>query len=207
VRSIPTDDGAFERALAQVKAARPRPEFELDEAPAPQRLAPSAIALTAAATDPDSDADTGTGRFVLLHDPDGVDEWDGSFRVVVFVRASLETELVDDPLLHDVGWSWLTEALDLRGCHVTQLGGTVTRTAGRSFGTLLDRPAEGFVEIRSSWTPTEGADGVLDDLGRHVEAWIDVLAQACGLHPISPGVHDGEIALAQVTPRRRHVRR
>ena len=89
-----------------------------------------------------------------------------------------------------------------RGCHATQLGGTVTRTAGRSFGTLADRPAEGFVEIRASWTPVEAEDTgeVLDDLGRHVEAWVDLLAQASGLPPVVPGV-------ASVTGRRRQPRR
>lgn len=195
-----TDAGAFERALVQVRAAQPRPEFDVDEAPAPQRLAPSAVALTAEIADPD--AEPATGRLVLLHDPDGVEEWDGCFRVVVFVRAALEAELVDEPLLHDVGWSWIREALAGRGCHVTQLGGTVTRTAGRSFGTLTDRPAEGFVELRASWTPVEAPDTgeVLDDLGRHVEAWIDLLAQAAGLPPAVTGV-------ASVTGRRRHPRR
>jgi hypothetical protein len=200
VRSIVTDSGAFERALVQVKGASTRPEFDLDEAPAPQRLAPSAIAITADIADPD--ADSATGRFVLLHDPDGVDEWDGCFRVVVFVRAALEAELVDEPLLHDVGWSWILESLASRDCHVTQLGGTVTRTAGRSFGTLADRPAEGFVEIRASWTPVESPESgeVLDDLGRHVEAWVDLLAQASGLPPVPPGV-------SSVTTRRRQSRR
>ncbi|MFN8173118.1 MAG: DUF3000 domain-containing protein [Candidatus Nanopelagicales bacterium] len=200
MRSIVTDSGAFERALAQVKGASPRPEFEVDEAPAPQRLAPSAVALTADVADPE--AEPATGRFVLLHDPDGVEEWDGCFRVVVFVRAALEADLVDEPLLHDVGWSWILETLAARGCHATQLGGTVTRTAGRSFGTLADRPAEGFVEIRASWTPVEAEDTgeVLDDLGRHVEAWVDLLAQASGLPPVVPGV-------ASVTGRRRQPRR
>lgn len=200
MRSIATDAGAFERALAQVKAAVPRPEFDLDEAPAPQRLAPSAVALTAEIADPD--ADQATGRLVLLHDPDGVEEWDGCFRVVVFARAALEAELVDEPMLHDVGWSWVNEALAGRGCHATQLGGTVTRTAGRSFGTLVDRPAEGYVEIRASWTPVEDPDtgAVIDDLGRHVEAWIDLLGQAAGLPPVVAGV-------ASVATRRRQPRR
>lgn len=206
MRSISTDDGAFERALAQVKAAHPRPEFELDEAPAPARLAPSAVALTAAATDPDSEAEAGTGRFVLLHDPDGVDEWDGCFRVVVFVRAALEVDLVDEPLLHDVGWSWLRDALAARGCQVTQVGGTVTRTAGRSFGTLADRPTEGFVEIRASWTPVEDGGAVTDDLGRHVEAWIDLLGQACGLPPIAVPAGDPDPTVTHVLPRRRPAR-
>ena len=177
----------FAAALEQVKGADVRPEFELDEAPAPQRLAPSAVAVTAELAEPYEDA--ASGRFVLLHDPDGVDEWEGSFRVVVFVRASLEADLVDDPMLYDVGWSWVEEALASRGCGVVQLGGTVTRTSGRSFGTMHDRPSDGFVEIRASWTPVESEDGEpADDLGLHVGAWTDLMAQAAGLPPLPSGV-------------------
>ncbi len=165
-----------------------RPDFELDEAPAPQRLAPAAVALTAEMTDPESDL--ASGRFVLLHDPDGVDEWGGCFRAVVFVRATLEDDMADDPMLHDVGWSWVTESLTGRGCRATQLGGTVTRTSGRSFGTMTDRPSDGFVEIRASWTPLEAPDTgeVLDDMGAHLSAWVDLMAQAAGLPPLPHGV-------------------
>jgi hypothetical protein len=198
VRTISSRADAFDRALAQVKAVVVRPEFELDEAPAPQRLAPSAVALTVEMSDPD-DA-SASGRFVLLHDPDGVDEWGGSFRSVVFVRATLEADLVDDPMLHDVGWSWVTEAITNTDAHVGQLGGTITRSSGRSFGTMLDRPADGQVEIRASWTPLEDPESgePLDDMGAHVGAWLDLLAQAAGLPPLPQGVtHVGAL-------RRRH---
>lgn len=188
MRSITSRAGAFDLAIQQVKSVSVRPEFELDEAPAPQRLAPSAVAITAEMADPD-DA-SASGRFVLLHDPDGVDEWEGSFRAVVFVRAALEADLVDDPMLHDVGWSWVTESLSGAGAHVTQLGGTVTRTSGRSYGTMVDRPSDGFVEIRASWTPVESEETglVVDDMSVHVRAWLGLLAQAAGLPPLPVGV-------------------
>ena len=199
MRSIATGTDAFTLALAQLKEIDVRPEFAVDEAPAPQRLAPSAVALTAEMADPDDDA--ASGRFVLLHDPDGVEEWCGSFRAVVFARAALEQDLVDDPMLHDVGWSWVTEALAARGCRATQLGGTVTRTSGRSFGTMAERPSDGFVEIRASWTPVEAPDTgeVLDDLAQHASAWVDLLATAAGLPPLPHGV-------AHVGTRRRRSR-
>lgn len=164
-----------------------RPEFVLREAPAPQRLAPSTVAIVAEMADPDSDL--GSGRFVLLHDPDGVDEWDGSFRAVVFVRVELDADLVDDPLLHDVGWSWVEENIAIHGLHLTQLGGTVTRTSGRSFGTMTDRPTDGYVEIRASWTPLETESGELvDDIQAHAEVWLDLIAQAAGMAPVPAGV-------------------
>ena len=48
---------------------------------------------------------------MLLYDPTGPEPWDGTFRAVTFVRADLEPELGADPLLGEVGWSWLVEAL------------------------------------------------------------------------------------------------
>ena len=90
MRSVTASAEAFAQASARVREARIRPEFRVDEAPAPQRLAPFALALTVeSAID---DRDPLSGRFVLLHDPDGVDEWDGDFRAVIFARASLEPD-------------------------------------------------------------------------------------------------------------------
>lgn len=187
MRRVSPGDGAFEDAVARLASVSVRPDFILREAPAPQRLAPSTVAVTAEMADPDSDLVS--GRFVLLHDPDGVDEWEGSFRAVVFVRAELEIDLLHDDLLHDVGWSWVTESLSMRECHVTQLGGTVTRTAGRSFGTMAERPDEGFVEIRASWTPSEAPDGsLLDDMAGHAGAWLDLMALSAGLPPLPSDV-------------------
>ena len=188
---------AFSRAADRVRAARIRPEFRVDEAPAPQRLAPFALALTVESAF--EDRDPVSGRFVLLHDPDGVDEWEGTFRAVVFVRAALEPDLVADPMLHDVGWSWLVESLAEAGADAVQLGGTVTATAGQSFGSLADRPRDGFVEIRASWTPEQvGPTPVHDLMEHHVEAWIELLRHATGLLPIAPGL--SHMHAAQVHP-------
>ena len=51
-----------------------------------------------------------SGRFVLLHDPDGVEAWSGDYRAVVFIRATLEPDLATDPLLTGVAWAWLLES-------------------------------------------------------------------------------------------------
>ena len=187
MRPIPATGGSFEAALERLSAIQPRAEFVLQEAPAPQRLAPFTVAMTADMADPESDLVS--GRFVLLHDPDGVDEWEGSFRAVVFVRAELEGDQREDELLHDVGWSWVTEALAERKCSVSQVGGTVTRTTGRSFGTMGDRPVDGYVEIRASWTPSEDDTGALvDDIADHAGAWLDLMAHAAGMPPVPVGV-------------------
>ena len=180
MRAISTD--AFTEALQSIRTVRVRPDVQLDEAPAPSRLAPDACALTVDPLDPDDDAYT--GRFVLLHDPDGHDEWGGPFRAVVFAKARIEREVVHDPLLTEVGWSWVNECLNQHDLAVTNLGGTVTLSSGTGFGTLVDRVDEDSIEIRASWTPLQDPG----EMDRHVQAWIDLIAQMAGLPIISDDV-------------------
>ena len=40
--------------------------------------------------------------------------WDGRFRFIAYIRAELDPEIAADALIGQVGWSWLTEALDAR---------------------------------------------------------------------------------------------
>lgn len=178
-----TAESGFQVALTSVRAARLRPEFRLDETPAPQRLSPFALALSA---EPIDDLPFAEGRFVLLHDPDGVEEWGGTYRAVVFVRASLEPELLADPMVHEVGWSWLLDSIEAGGAVVRELGGTVTRTSGQSFGTMADRPADGRIEIRASWTPAEPLPEAT--MACHVNAWGALLSVCSGLAPLPEGV-------------------
>jgi hypothetical protein len=58
------------------------------------------------------DEEAASGRFVLLHDPDGQEPWDGQFRVVSFTKGTVELDIAQDPMLTEVAWSWLVEALD-----------------------------------------------------------------------------------------------
>lgn len=179
--AIAGDEAAdFRLALESLRDLHVRPEVRVEEAPAPQRLAPYALALSAEVTV--ADEDLGTGRLVVLHDPDGQEAWEGTFRVVAFAKATLEPEMAGDALLTEVGWTWLTEALEAHGATHRALSGTVTRVTSESFGALSDRPIEGQVELRASWTPLDS------DLSRHAQAWADVLAQAAGLMPLPPGV-------------------
>ena len=147
--AAPHEDDApetFRRACESLRAVRLRPEVVLDEAPAPQRLAPWAVAMTGdVLADPNDDAseELGTGRFVLLHDPAGHETWNGTFRVVTFVRAAVEPEVAADPMLPSVGWSWLVEALEEHHAPYTAPSGTVTRVASESFGAMGDRDPDG----------------------------------------------------------------
>ena len=172
---------AFTQAVDALRAARLRPEVLLDEMPAPQRIAPWAHAVAAdVAVDGD---EVGTGRMILLHDPEGNAAWGGEFRCVTYVRADLDPELVSDPVLAAVAWSWLTDALDAHGARYAAASGTVTCVASESFGTMSDEPATAQVEVRASWTPHDPAD-----LASHAEAWGELLCTAAGLPPVPEGV-------------------
>ncbi|WP_114424282.1 DUF3000 domain-containing protein [Nocardioides houyundeii] len=176
----------FREAVRAMAAAVLRPEIFCEEMPAPQRIAPHSSALTADVTV--DDLELGTGRIILLHDPAGNDAWDGTFRCVAYARAEIDPELITDPLLGEVGWSWLTEALGAHGAAFTAASGTVTRVASESFGQMSDDEGTAQIEIRASWTPVAADnDGALD-ITPHVEAWGELLCTAAGLPPLPPGV-------------------
>ncbi len=179
--------------MESLRSVRLRPEVTLEEAAAPQRLAPYAVALTAdvqalagdlalGGADLDDNSELATGRFVLLYDPAGHETWHGFFRVVTFVRAPLEADLASDALLPSVGWSWLVEALEARGVGYVAPSGTVTRVVSEPFGTMADRPGTAEIEIRASWTAADSR------LAPHLEAWAEVLCTVSGLPPMAPGV-------------------
>ncbi|MEV6792100.1 DUF3000 domain-containing protein [Streptomyces sp. NPDC051320] len=188
--SVPS---AFRQAVDALQSARLRPEMEIDPTKPPKRLAPYAYALEAAVVEEDNDL--ADGRLVLLHDPAGQDAWHGSFRLVTLVRAELEPEMAVDPLLPEVCWSWLTGALQGRGLPFTDASGTVTRAGSHYFGGLAERRPATQIEIRASWTPREGTNGV-PDTAAHLAAWCDLLCQIAGLPPAGP-VDTGVVSLPQ----------
>ncbi|MFI6844570.1 DUF3000 domain-containing protein [Kitasatospora sp. NBC_00085] len=168
----------FRAAVEALTGARLRPELELSPAPAPRRLAPHAFALTASVeVDGEELAD---GRLVLLYDPAGQEAWNGDFRVVTMTRAELEPEMAGDPMLSEVGWAWLLDALQAQGAGYVEPSGTVTRCASQYFGALADRASSTEIEIRASWTPADGR------FERHLAAWGDLLCISAGLPPAAP---------------------
>lgn len=162
-------------ALAQV-----RDDITFEDCPAPRRLAPYAAAM--AATAYRDGTEVGNGRLVLLYDPDGQQDWTGVFRLVAYVHADVDPEMAADPLLGEVGWSWLTDALNLHAPGYTAPSGTVTRVITEGFGAKEDEPPLTGFELRASWSPPEDTD-----LGANVEAWCDLLAAAAGLPAQPPG--------------------
>jgi len=173
----------FRRALDALATATWRPELAVEDIPAPQRIAPFSAAVTADVVV--GDDEVGNGRLVLLHDPAGNDAWQGTFRCVTFARADVDPEMVTDPLLARVGWSWLLDALEAHGAAYTAPSGTVTSVASESFGGMAENEPRAEVEVRASWT------AVLDDgvgLDAHLAAWAELLCTTAGLPPLPAGV-------------------
>ncbi len=174
---------AFRRAVGDLMSASWRPELQVEEMPAPQRIAPHAAAITADVVVGGNDL--GSGRLVLLHDPAGNAAWDGTFRLVTFARAEVDPEMVTDPMLAGVGWSWLIEGLTNHGAAYGSPSGTVTSVASESFGAMADEEPRAEVEIRASWTPLL-EDGI--GLTPHLAAWAELLCTTAGLPPLPAGV-------------------
>jgi len=172
----------------QLRTVTPRPEIILEEVPAPQKLASYSFAFTADVSNGllgDSEDEIASGRFVLLHEPGGQDTWEGEFRCVTFLSADVDEAMQDDPLLPEVGWSWLLDSLAAGGCKFTAPSGTVTRVSSASFGKLSPRNDESEIEIRASWSPLINNS---DEMISHVMSWCNLLGEVAGLPPVVEGV-------------------
>ncbi|MFT3886674.1 MAG: DUF3000 domain-containing protein [Arachnia sp.] len=174
---------AFATALEELSAMPWRRGLSIDEIGSPQRIAPFSVAISGELCNA-FDEPVSSGRLVLLHDPAGNAAWEGTFRIVSHVRAEVELEMVTDPLLPEVAWSWLTEALETHGCVAEALAGTVTASYGKGFGEMIDAD-RAEVELRSSWTPSLGSGYSLTP---HLAAWQDLLGQIAGEPDLPPGV-------------------
>jgi hypothetical protein len=167
----------FQRAVETLRRALEgdpaRPELELEDMPAPQRLAPFSAAIAAAVYREDDEI--AGGRLILLYDPEGRSGWAGEFRLVAYIRADLDPEIAAEELIGSVAWSWLIEALESAG--YAGVSGTITRAVSESFGDKQDEPSTTELELRASWSPTG------DDMAGHVAAWCEVMCMAAGLPP------------------------
>ncbi|WP_150306389.1 DUF3000 domain-containing protein [Planctomonas psychrotolerans] len=174
----------FAAALEALRRAETRPELVVHEITAPGSLAPNAVALAADVSPArhGSDSDLGTGRFILLHDESEPEAWGGSFRVVCFAQAPLETDIGIDPFLAEVAWSWLVDGLNSRGAEYTAASGTATKILSTGFGELASQGSGAKIELRASWTPRNS------DVTAHVEGWGELLCMLAGLPPVGEGV-------------------
>jgi len=192
---------AVKAVFATLAATHPRADVSLEEVPAPgSRVAPYGYAVEAELLPLQQsqvviDAEPlATGRFIVLHDPAGKDDWQSTWRVVTMASAGVDLDMGRDPLLAEVTWTWLLEALEARGAGYRAERGTVTVTASRRFGGAVGNPVNSSdpddeedvceVELRCSWSPTSG-----DDLANHLASFCDLLGALAGVptpDPIAP---------------------
>ncbi|MEV0946445.1 DUF3000 domain-containing protein [Rhodococcus sp. NPDC049939] len=191
----PVEPAEFRSAVAAMNSARVRADIDIGPTRPPQRLAPHSYALMAEVGHADSGDVVGQGdsdafgRLILLFDPEGDEAWNGTMRLVAYIQADLDAAVAEDPLLPEVAWSWLVDALESRNEPLNALGGTVTATASFRYGDIVGPPKAHQLELRASWTATSV------ELEPHVEAFCEVLAYAAGLPPAgtaqlhTPGDH------------------
>ena len=162
---------------------------EIEEVPAPRKIAPYAAALRAFTTAEDDEIPVATGRFVVLYDPQGQPGWNARFRIIIHVRSQMDAELGADPLLGEVVWSWAHDALDYAGANARDMNGTVTRELSETFGGLKLSRSEVEIEMRASWSPAT------TDLGPHMSAWMGLIARVAGTY-----MDEGEPADTPIEP-------
>ncbi|EPH02870.1 hypothetical protein HMPREF1531_02186 [Propionibacterium sp. oral taxon 192 str. F0372] len=176
--------GRFDDLVSVVENFGWRKELSVERIPAPQRIAPHSVAIEADVII-NKNQELGTGRLIILHDPAGNSSWSGTHRCVSFARADVEVEMVTDPLLAEVGWTWLIGSLEHAGADHHDVSGTVTAVSSRCFGDLSGEPDRAEVEIRASWTPEVTEP---EDIASHLRAWQNLLCTTTGLPQLPEGV-------------------
>lgn len=172
---IPPD---FRTALLSLRDTVRTPGLLVEEISSPRGLAPFSATLAIHTQAHEHNTPLATGRLVILHNPSGVPEWGGSFRLAAHMRARIEPEMSSDPLLSEALWHWAHDCLEESGAGYHSLTGTVTREVSESFGGLRLTDSTEYVELRASWTP------VTPYLGEHLHAWTTLLGRTAGVLPV-----------------------
>jgi hypothetical protein len=167
----------------EVRATAFRDDLTVREIPAPSGISADAVAIAGEVRPEAGETESvyGTGRFILFHDTDSPAAWDGPWRIVCFAQAPLENDIGVDPMLADVAWSWLVDALAAHGATFHSEAGTATKTISKGFGSLAHEGDGAQIELRASWSP----DG---PIGPHLQAWADLVCMLAGLPPGSEGI-------------------
>jgi hypothetical protein len=111
---------------------------------------------------------------------------------VAFARAEIEPEMITDPLLPAVGWSWLSERCSPATRRSPPPAARYDRDVG-GFGGMAEDGSKAEIEIRASWTRPATSAATAADVGELAAAL------PAGLPPLPPGVvvsHAGRRAAA-----------
>ena len=181
----------FAVALQSLQAAATRLEVSLLEIEAPSGLATHSIAFNCDInpTNEHQKIDLGTGRFVLLWDTEPQESWGSNFRIIIYAKSPLETDIGSEDSSTGITWSWLSDALEHLNASYCAEAGTTTRVISRGFGALSAQSDHAELELRASWSPTDG------NIGAHLEAWQNLICMMSGfpLHNESLGRLDAPL--------------
>lgn len=173
----------FKLAARSLADASIRTDVLIDQIDAPQNLSRHAIAFSC---DVKSDASDnlfrGTGRFILLWDDAPQESWTNNFRIILYAKSPLESDIGFEEGSADLAWAWLSEALHNHNATVEVAGGTTTRVLSVGHGTLAHQSNHAEIEIRASWCPTS------KNFNGHLEAWLDLVCMMSGLSLHGDGV-------------------
>lgn len=147
----------------------------VQEIPAPPRLAPFSAAIKVDTDTDDEEVPSATSTLVILFDPSQRDTWGGDFRLVGHLRAQIDQEMGDDPMLGEFLWTALLDHLHRESRGFTGALGTVTRELSQTFGGLILHGSTLNVELRCSWS----TDDV--HLDEHLVAWCKYVLESAGL--------------------------
>jgi hypothetical protein len=166
----------FALALASLSGLEVRPEIEVTEIAAPAGLAAHAIAFNCDVKPADSHAklDLGTGRLVLLWDEEPQESWGSRFRIIIFAKSPLETDIGSEDESTGISWLWLKDALEVLGASYTAEAGTTTRVISSGFGALANQSDHAELEMRASWSPSD------TNIGPHILAWQNLICMMSG---------------------------
>ena len=167
----------FALALRSILDSNVRNELDVKEIDAPANLAKHAVAFSCDVR-PDSvheKIDLGTGRLVLLWDDEPQEAWGSRFRVIVFAKSPLETEIGADEYSSGLAWSWLVTALDENRASYNSEAGTTTRVISTGFGALSNQAPHAELELRASWSPLD------TNIAAHMHAWQSLICMMSGL--------------------------
>lgn len=174
---------SFRERLLGINELDERSEILLEQIAAPKGIAEEAVAISATVIHADhSDADRGVGRLVLCRDGNFPEGWNSEYRVILYAKSPVESDMGNDPYVDELPWNWLMDSLIARNAPIHSEAGTTTRILSTGHGALTPEPQHAEIEIRASWAP-DGAE-----LGPHVQAFVDLLALISGLPPIEEKV-------------------
>ncbi len=166
----------FALALESLRSLTMRPEVEVTEIIAPADMAKHAVAFSCdvKAESAHEKIDLGTGRIVILWDEAPQEAWGSNFRVVIFAKSPLETDIGADEYSAGVSWAWLISALEETGARYSAEAGTATRVISVGYGSLANQKEHSEVELRASWSPIDY------ELATHMNAWQNLICMMSG---------------------------